>query len=187
MTRNETITLLQTILVMYPGSKLQTDALTVGIWHEMLKDLPTELVQTAVRRMCATLKFPPSIADIREAVAEAAQEAKGTPDGGEAWRRVRKAIGWYGYTRPSEARRYLGDEIWQAVEMMGGWQEICLSDGPETVSSAQFERRYNGMIAQQRQRTQIPECVQEAMRRLVGDLTERKLIGGEGDADEFSE
>ena len=178
MTRAETVTLLQTITVMYPASRIRADELTVGVWHEMLKDLPCEVVGVAVRRMCATLKFPPSIADIREAVTKAAQDARGTSTAGEAWARVRKAVSWYGYYRAEEARAWLGDEIWRAVEMVGGWREVCAGEDPEGVISAQFERRYNAMIHQQGEKIQIPESVRTDMSRLIGPMLEKMMIPG---------
>lgn len=174
MTRDEVITLIQTIIVMYPASKVKADELTVGVWHEMLHDLPGEVVSAATKRMCATLKYPPSIADIRENVAEAAREAQGTPTAGEAWAKVRKAASWYGYYRPDDARKALGDEIWRAVEMVGGWREVC--EGESAIISAQFERRYNAMLQQTMHRVQIPASVNADMKRLVGPLTDKLMI-----------
>ena len=176
MTRDEVITLIQTIIVMYPSSKVNADPLTVAVWHEMLNDLPGDVVTAAVKRMCATLKFPPSIADIRENVAEAVREANGTLTAGEAWSQVRKAASWYGYYRPDDARKALGEEIWRAVEMVGGWREVC--EGESAIISAQFERRYNAMVQQTMHRVQIPASVADDMARLAGPLTERLMIGG---------
>ncbi len=178
MTRDEVITLLQTIIVMYPGSKINADPLTVAVWEDMLREYPGEVISAATKRMCATLKYPPCIADILENVAQATKEARGIPTAGEAWARVRKAISWYGYYRPDEARAALGEDIWHAVEMVGGWQELCMSEGDAAITSAQFERRYNAMVEQAMERVQIPASVQEDVMRLVGPLTERLAIGG---------
>ena len=177
MTRDEVITLLQTIIVMYPGSRINADPLTVAVWHEMLRDLPGDVVSAATKRMCATLKFPPSIADICENVAQAVREAQGMPTAGEAWAKVRKALSWYGYYRPDEARKALGEEIWRAVEMVGGWREVCEGEG--TIISAQFERRYDAMVQQEMNRVQIPASVRDDMARLVEPLMESFGMGRE--------
>ena len=177
MTRDEVITLIQTIIVIYPASKVKADELTVSVWHEMLRDLPGDIVSAATKRMCSTLKFPPSIADIRENVAQAVKEAKDIPSAGDAWAKVRKALSWYGYYRPEEARKALGEQIWRAVEMVGGWRELC--EGDTAILSAQFERRYNAMVQQDMNRVQIPASVNEAMKRLVGTLTDKPMIGGD--------
>ena len=180
MTRADAVLLLQTIIAMYPGSNVRVDEITVGIWHEMLHDLPIDVVQVATKRMCAMLKYPPSIADIRESVALAATEAQGAITAGDAWHRVCKAISRHGYTRPDEARQDLGADIWHAVEMVGGWREMCLSEEDKQTRSAQFERRYKAMAEQQSERVQIPASVRRDMSTLVGALTDRLTLGGGG-------
>ena len=176
MTRNETIQLLAMLSVSYPRFAFTPDETTVNMWHGMLKDLPGDVVGVATQRMIATLKFPPTIADIREAVANAAQDAKGSVDAGEAWRRVVKAIGLFGYYRGDQAREYLGEDIWRAVEMVGGWCDLCISEDSEAVRSAQFERRYTAMMQQHSQAIQIPASVREDMKRLVQPMMERMML-----------
>lgn len=176
MTRDDVIRVLQTIIVMYPSSKVNADPLTVAMWHEMLEDLPADVVSMAMKRMCATLKYPPSVADIREAVKDAVQDAAGIPIAGEAWARVSKAMSRWGYHRPEQARADLGEDIWRAVEMVGGWCEVCM--GERAVLSAQFERRYNAMIEQRSKLLQIPASVREDMARLAEPLAKRMLIEG---------
>ena len=175
MTKAETAQLLALISTAYPGSKIDVNDMTVSLWHDMLQDLPGEVVASATKRMFSTLKFPPSIADIREAVAKATSDAQGKLNAGEAWRKVVKAISDYGYYRGDEAREYLGPDIWRAVEYIGGWADVCLSEDPETVRSAQFERRYDAMRAQQEQLIQIPASVRDDMARLVGPMVEKLL------------
>lgn len=176
MTRDDVIRVLQTIIVMYPSSRVNADPLTVAMWHEMLEDLPADVVSVAMKRMCATLKYPPSVADIREAVKDAVQDAAGIPIAGEAWAKVSKAMSRWGYHRPEQARADLGEDIWRAVEMIGGWCEVCM--GERAVLSAQFERRYNAMVEQRSKLLQIPASVREDMARLAEPLAKRMLIEG---------
>jgi hypothetical protein len=44
-------------------------------------------------------------------------------------RRVRKAIREFGYYRPTEAREYIGEPGWSAVEAFGGWDNLCANLG----------------------------------------------------------
>lgn len=39
--------------------------------------------------------------------------------------RMAGAIARFGYTRPKEARAYIGEAGWAAAEEMGGWASIC--------------------------------------------------------------
>ncbi len=181
MTKAETALLLQTIMVLYPASKLRADELTVGLWHEMLRDIPGELAGLAVRRMAAVLKYPPSVADIREAVATAEREARGELSAGDAWAQVMRAVRQYGYYRPEEAHAALGDDIWRVVMMLGGWDELCMGEGALAVKSAQFERRYQAYVDQRAQAVQIPAAVRERMAALMAPAMQR-MIGGETDA-----
>lgn len=178
MNKAETAYLLQTIIAMFPGTKMTADELTVSIWQEMLSDLPAELALNAAKRVCATKKFPACIADIREAAAEAVREQEGALSPGEAWAKVRKAIGAYGYYRPTQAREALGEEIWQAVEMTGGWSEMCMNESGVGVLSAQFVKRYEAAQQQREKRMLIPAAIREDMNRLVAPLAERMQIEG---------
>lgn len=180
MTKAETVTLLQTITVMYPGTKVRADELTIGVWHEMLGDLPGDVVAAAVKRMCATLKFPPSIADIRAAVNETVKDAQGALTAAEAWTKVNKAVRWYGYYREAEAHEKLGGDVWRAVEAVGGWREVCMCEEPGVIS-AQFERRYNQMMGKADERLLIPESVREDMSRLTAPLVAKLALTDGGD------
>lgn len=176
MTKIETAQMLALISAAYPRFEMRESEKTLSVWHEMLKDMPGDVVSVAVKRMISTQKFPPSIADIREAVAASVQQAKGTESAGEAWRKVTKAIGMYGYYKGEAAHEYLGERIWRAVEMIGGWADLCISEDSEAVRSAQFERRYNAMIQQQAEAIQIPASVSEDMARLMGGFDERLAL-----------
>lgn len=176
MTKQETAQLLALLNSAYPRFKVAGSAEALSIWHEMLEDLPGEVVAVAVKRMISTLEYPPTIADIRKAVASAAQDAQGKQKAGEAWRKVIKAISDYGYYRPDEALAAIGEDAWRAVEMIGGWANLCIGEEPESVLSAQFERRYDAMIEQQAHGIQIPASVNEDMKRLVAPLMERLAL-----------
>lgn len=184
MTREETAQLLAMLAVAYPGSKISADEMTLSLWEEMLSDLPGEVVGAATKRMIATLRFPPSVADVRQAVADAVSDADGVVSAGEAWSRVKRAVSWYGWPRGEEARKALGEDIWRAIGMVGGWQYMCQSEDDESTRSAQFERRYNAMIHQKHERIQIPESVRSDMARLVGGLTQKMLMGGDEECGE---
>ena len=69
MTEKETAKILQYIVVVYPNFPTLT-AETVGIWHEMLSDLDFTLTMKAIKAHVKVSRFIPTIADIREAVAD---------------------------------------------------------------------------------------------------------------------
>lgn len=175
MTKAEVAKLLAVLQYAYPNGRIPADDTAISLWYQMLRDLDCQTVNTAVMGMVATLKYPPSIADIREAVARAMAEARGDPDAGQAWRTVYKAIGRYGYYRPGEARAALGERMWKAIDMVGGWSHLCSTDEIEIVS-AQFERRYKAMQEQERYKTLVPLEARERMKELAG-RAQRQLEG----------
>lgn len=185
MNISETAALLSVIKTAYPNSRFDANEQTLLLWHEMLADIPAEIATLAVKSMVATLKFPPSIADVREAVSRNERELRGYMTAGEAWDAVRRAISNYGYYQPEKARESLGERLWKAVGMAGGWTLLCTTDEVTTVS-AQFERRYNAMVEQETYHMQVPETVMLQLRELAAqrlpDPVKAKALALLGDA-----
>ena len=169
MNKAETAYLLQILMQLFPGTKLTADELTVSLWQELLSDLPAELALAAAKRAAVKTNFMPSIHEIRSEAAQAMMEQQGGKSAGEAWAGVRRAISNFGYTRPEKAREALGEDVWKAVQMMGGWTELCMSEAGDSVLSAQFERRYEAEQKRHGERLLIPEGLRQEMKRLMGD------------------
>lgn len=177
MTRAETKILLGMIVTAYPDSKIAADDRTVDLWFDMLQDLPANVTAAATKAMFATLKWPPKIADIREAVARAQSEARGDLSAGEAWGRVRRAVSRFGYYQPEAAREFLGATLWAAIDQIGGWAYLCTTEDDASTLSAQFERRYKAAAEQQKYRDMVPQAVQDHLKAL-GAGQGMKMIGG---------
>lgn len=163
MTKSETAKLLAYIAVAYPNGKVEPNEPTVALWSQFTADLPYEMAKLAVDSMISTLRFPPTIADIRESVARARSEACGELSAGEAWGKVRKAISRWGYYRPIEAHEALGDELWGVIEQVGGWSYLNTTEDDISTISAQFERRYKARQEQEKYRVMVPALVRERM------------------------
>lgn len=100
---------------------------TVEVYAMALVDLDYADVVEAVTRLVQTSRWLPTIAEIRERVAEARLEL---PDPEMAWVEVRKAIQRYGVYQPLPP--WSCDEVAQAVEIIG-WRELCTN--PQTAAS----------------------------------------------------
>lgn len=177
MNKSETTKLLAYIAVAYPNGKVEPNEPTVNLWAQFTADLPYNAAKLAVDSMIATLKFPPSIADIREAVARAQSEARGDLSAGEAWGRVRRAVSRFGYYQPAKARDCLGSALWAAIDQIGGWAYLCTTEDDASTLSAQFERRYKAAADQQKYRDMVPLAVQEHLKAL-NPAAMLKQIGG---------
>ena len=132
----------------------------LGVWHELLQDLPVQAVKASVAAWITTNKYPPTIADIRERVARPALDAIETPE--QAWTRVYKAIGKYGRTEPDMARLELGEDLWAMVGR--DWSYYCLlleSDMPN--EKARFIRAYTAQMSRRKEQAQIAPKVLAAL------------------------
>lgn len=170
--------LLTIISVAYPGSRVRADETTIGVWHDALQDLAAAEATLAVKALVNTLKFPPSIADVQEAVVNQRQLARGEKTPGEAWELVTRALSKYGYYHPSKAREELGETIWGIIRQCGGWRNLCETEKPEVIS-AQFERRYKAMKDRETYAEKVPVRVQNDFKALTERMV-RQLPGEEG-------
>ena len=55
--------------------------------------------------------------------------------------KIMGAIKAYGYTNRQEAKDYIGDIGWRAVEMQGGWTQLCETVGPKNFNTMQAQIR----------------------------------------------
>lgn len=110
----------------YPTKDFLPDEDALKVWYHMLKDLTYEQASAASYKYIATGKFPPTIADIRNAAAQII-----TPESGntwaDGWAQLMAAIRKFGYYRQDEAFENM-DDITCMVARRLGWYELCMSE-----------------------------------------------------------
>jgi ribosomal protein L29 len=164
MTPAETAEFLALMALLWRG--VVVDEPTVAAWARFLGDVTPEEAGTALELLAATRPFPPTIAEVRQAVARlrAPEAAQILP--AEAWAQVRREIARVGvYGEPTE----LSPLVRRAVETLG-WREICLSENPEAV-----RRQFLEVYEAYRRRVLEAAAVSPALRaRLFPDLAEAR-------------
>jgi len=129
--------LLRAISGAYPTFELTDDR--VSIYVKLLADLDAEALIAACQQHIATSKFPPTVAELREACASLTRPA--LPAWADAWGEVLEAIRRVGYLGQPSFSHPL---ITQAVHSMGGWKLLCAMEISETATQrAQFRDMYN--------------------------------------------
>ena len=129
--------LLRAISGAYPTFELTDDR--VSIYVKLLADLDAEALIAACQQHIATSKFPPTVAELREACASLTRPA--LPAWADAWGEVLEAIRRVGYLGQPSFSHPL---ITQAVHSMGGWKLLCAMEISETATQrAQFRDVYN--------------------------------------------
>lgn len=167
MTDQEFETLALAIKAAYPNSNVLPDKYAMKTWYRALCDLDYHVAENAVWEHISTSVFPPSIAEIREKCT--ARLSPMLTEWGEAWEEVLQAIRKYGSYREEEAVASLSRLTAVAVRRMG-FQNLCQSDNP-VADRAHFQRMYDGMVKEEKRRTQLPEFVSNERSRMIESNT----------------
>lgn len=174
MTFKEFAYLANLIRTTYPREKIFPNNESMEIWFEMLQDIPFQAASAGLKKWIATEKWSPSIADIREMAVSVTSLP--TPDWGQGWQEVIKAIGRYGYMRESEALASMSPQTAEAVKRIG-WQAICESENPETLR-AQFRQVYEISEKREKQDAQLPQSLKNVIAQFqIGSQQELTQLG----------
>lgn len=147
--------------------KLLPNEQAMALWFIQLQDLDYETAEMAVNAWVATHKWSPSIAEIRE---QALTIRKGrTPDWGEGWNQVQKAISRYGMYRPEEAVESLDGVTREVVRRMG-FRNICMSENAEA-ERANFRMLYEELAHRRRDDEQLPYMLRISIAERQKELT----------------
>jgi len=158
---------LKMVAKSYPG-RFEADGDTARIWARLLADLDDAPLLAAAAHHASQSKWPPSVAELREAAFDIMRGEVAPPTPGEAWGAVVKAIMQSSSRRPQEARATLGETTWRCIEAMGGWRDLCLSEEP-MVDRAHFLRIYEQVQARDKaERRTLPEVRALAARYAAG-------------------
>lgn len=92
MTAKEFGFLADAIKTYFPRDNVLPTEKAMQLWYSELKDIPYQLAHTALRKYVSTNKFAPTIADIREQVAEFNNQNEEELNETAAWSLVLKAV-----------------------------------------------------------------------------------------------
>jgi hypothetical protein len=175
MTREETKAILAVLKAGYPNfykDMTKEDAKnTVDLWATMFADDSARLVTEAVKSLICTLKFPPTIADVKEKIHLLTQ-----PQGMselEAWNTVRRAISYYD---AQENYNSLPPMLQRLVGSPNQLREWAVMDR-ETVNSviqSNFMRSYKVIAAREREQVMLPESAKK-MRKMLAEVGKTML------------
>jgi hypothetical protein len=145
-------------LKSYPG-RFETDEKMVEVWWKLLEDLSDDDVLAAGANLCATSKFPPCIAEVRELAISISEGTLVPITPYEAWERVCEHV------RRPEFR--LGKLEQEALGQIGGSYRINHSqNGAEDMRH--FLKAYEALQAKHRRiQMTLPAVSQTANRHAV--------------------
>ena len=150
---------------------------TVALWMESLSDLPVERVGIAVRKLIATSRFCPSIAEVRFACLEQTPTI-GEHSASEAWGIVLDAVARYGWARSPV---FADPVVERALQCTIGWYDLCTSDVADGASHrARFVTAYESLQRRVREDLLLPHKLREQIAAARKDFVAGTLDGEDG-------
>ena len=146
----------------YPSMQSKDPQPIVTAWSLMLADIPLEILQAAVLKVCRESEFFPSVAQIVAAAAELDPRNEKLPTAAEAWEEVEQQICAAGiYKSP-----VFSSELVRRAARSIGWLQLCSSENP-AADRAHFLRLYESMHSKRKEAKEIEQVMKIAG---VGDL-----------------
>lgn len=138
MTDAEALRIVSRLVAAFPRPVV--NEMTVDVYVEALLPLDAARVAASVQRLTLTVRFLPTIAEIREAMTT--QSGPELPTAGDAWATVLhwvRKIGGYG-TVPT--RTPIDRLIARCIDAVGGWHYLCHESENLMADRAHFLRVY---------------------------------------------
>jgi len=180
MTREETKTILAVLKAAYPNfykNMTKEDAKnTVDLWATMFTDDSARLVTEAVKSLICTLKYPPTIADVKEKITTITQPQTMMTEM-EAWDMVRRAISYY---HARETFVNLPPILQKIVGSPNQLREWALMDREvvNSVIQSNFMRSYKVRAVQEREYTMLPESTKQLIQDIAAKMDLKVIAGG---------
>lgn len=132
MTKEQCDDILVMLKACYPNFKLELNSKESKFWVASLIDLDFEKAFIAAQQLTKTSKWPPSIAEIREAYASLL--LPDLVDAEQAWGIVVQAINKHGGIYSTDAAmNELPRQVQEAVKWIGGIKAISQADKPDVL------------------------------------------------------
>lgn len=172
MTHDETLAIMSVLKAAYPNyyrdMKRGDAEAIVGLWAEMFKDDPFEIVAAAVKAHIAsdTKGFPPHIGAIKTAIVKIKTPDKMTEI--EAWGCVVKAISNSAYNSADEFKKLppVVQRLVGSHNQLREWSMMDI-DTVNSVVASNFQRSYKASAASEREYLTLPQDVRSAMTQLT--------------------
>ena len=179
MTRQEALAIMAMLKTAYPSfykdlSKEELNA-AVNLWATMFSEEPIQVVTEAIKALMCTLKYPPTIADVKEKIHLLTQPQDMNEL--EAWNTVRRAISYYD---AQEKYNSLPPMLQKIVGSPNQLREWALMD-VETVNSviqSNFMRSYRAMAAREREYAMLPESTRQLIQSIAAKMDMKAITGG---------
>jgi hypothetical protein len=138
------------------------EQMLIELWQNMLQDVDFHTAEFAVKKFMSESVFPPTIADIRQRIADITRPRRVSPI--EAWGNVTKVIRKYGSYNEQKALDELDTMTRRTVQYFG-YRELCISENP-MVDRAHFLKMYESMTERENKNNLLSPALQEVFNEI---------------------
>lgn len=167
MTKREFGLFAAAIRTYYPRENILPNEQAHDLWFRQLQDVPYPVAEAVLAKWVATNKWSPSIADIRDGVAEI-QNGGPAPDWGEAWDQAMNAIRRFGSYDEDGALASLPPLTRETVRRLG-YKSLCWSEN-QVADRANFRQVYEILSKRKVETDKIPLPVRETLKALTASF-----------------
>ena len=179
MTRQEALAIMAMLKTAYPSfykdlSKEELNA-AVNLWATMFADDPAYIVTEAVKSLMCTLKYPPTIADVKEKIAMITQPPTMTEM--EAWQKVRRAISYYDADETFAQLPPILQKIVGSPSVLRQWAQME-AEIVDSVIQSNFMRSYKARVAHEKEYAMLPASTRALIQSIAAKMDMKAITGG---------
>ena len=180
MTRQEALAVMAMLKTAYPNfykdlSKEDISA-AVNLWATMFSEESIQVVTEAIKALICTLKYPPTIADVKEKIHLLTQ-----PQGMcelEAWDTVRRAISYYNAQENYNSLPPILQKIVGSPNQLREWALMDV-DTVNSVIQSNFMRSYRVMAEREREYAMLPSSTKKFIAEITFKYDMKAIAGSE--------
>ena len=185
MTKQEALAIMITLKTAYPAfyknySKEELNA-AVNLWATMFADDPAYIVTEAVKSLMCTLKYPPTIADVKEKIVTIMHPETMTEM--EAWQKVRRAISYYNADETFAQLPPVIQKIVGSPNTLREWAQMD-ADTVNSVIQSNFMRSFRAKVAQEKEQSMLPESTKRLIHQITSGMDVNALPEKGGSSNE---
>ena len=181
MTRDETKALLAILKAAYPNfyKDMTTDDAKsiINLWAAMFAEDPAPVVIEAVKSLICTLKYPPTIADVKEKIAAIMHPEMMTMTEMEAWQKVRRAISYYNADETFAQLPPVIQKIVGSPNTLREWAQME-AEMVDSVIQSNFMRSYKAKMTQEKEYAMLPESTRQLIQSIAARMDMKVITGG---------
>lgn len=179
MTRQEALAVMAMLKTAYPNfykdlSKEDVNA-AVNLWATMFSEEPIQVVTEAIKTLMCTLKYPPTIADVKEKIVAIMHPEVMTEM--EAWQKVRRAISYYNADEKFAQLPPVIQKIVGSPNTLREWAQME-ADIVDSVIQSNFMRSYKAKMKQEKEYAMLPESTRQLIQSIAVNRDMKAIAGG---------